>query len=176
MRGYLPEGEEGLFMTEYTVSGFFNEPQVTVKTEQGEVVLISEDSKTGVLNAELANDTQLQEEYSDYVIKIASTYACVMSEDKTKGELYKYMDKSSEFYQKVKKSAVSWFWDHDGYKIKDEEATRFYRHSDDVFSCRVTLKHEMFLGNKTEVVNLDLVLYLRKIDGKYLLYNALTNG
>ncbi len=173
---YLPEGEEGLYLNEYTVKGFFYEPEIKVVSPEGKSPKLKVDEDNSTITAELVYDDTLIEEYSDYVIKIASIYTGVMSEDNTKAQLYQYIDKSSEFYQKVRKAQTNWFWDHDGHKIKNTEASQFFSHSDNVFSCRVTLTQEMYLGKKTEVNNVDLILYMRKVNGKYLLFNAVTNG
>ncbi len=172
---YLPSGADGLFLNEYTVLDFCEEPQITVTSSDGKETQLVKDAETSVISAQLVNDESLQREFSEQVIRIASIYTAVMSKDAEKSELYQYIDKSSAFYKKIK-SVDTWFWPHDGHKIKNEEASQFYRHSDGVFSCRVKLTQELYLKKETEINNVDLILYMRKINGKYLLYNAATNG
>ncbi len=172
---YLPSGEEGLYLNEYTVSGFCNEPDIKVTTPDGNAVELTENRETKVLSAQVLNDEQLQNKFSQYAIKVATIYTEVMSKDAEKGELYQYVDKSSAFYKKLR-TVDTWFWPHDGYKIRNTQASQFICHSEDVFSCRVTLVQELYTKKNTEIINVDLVLCFRNVNGKNLLYNAVTNG
>lgn len=173
---FLPKEQKGKFYNKFTVDGFYFEPEVTVFDEKGNEVSFSKNEQNGEFFVDFEYDAELQTKYSQRAIQIASLYTKVMSEDATKSELYPYVDRKSDFYKKVKNSATSWFWDHDGCAIKNESATEFIKYSDTMFSCRVKLTQEMYLGKKTEVNYVDLILYMKKIDGVYLLYNAVTNG
>ncbi len=173
---FLPKDQKGKFYNKFTIEDFYVEPEVTVLDENGKEAVVSKNEQTGEYFVDFQYDTELQNEYSNRAIHIASLYTKVMSEDATKSEFYPYVDRKSDFYKKVKNSATSWFWDHDGCAIKNESATEFIKYSDTMFSCRVKLTQEMYLGKKTEVNYIDLVLYMKKIDGVYLLYNAVTNG
>ncbi len=172
---YLPKGEEGLYLNEYTITGFCAEPEIKVTDATGKEVPLTEDGETKVLSADFANDESLQQEFSQTVINIASIYTAVMSKDAPNSQLYQYIDKSSAFYKKLK-TVDTWFWPHDGHKIKDTEASQFHRYSDDVFTCRVKLTQELYLKKTTEINKVDLILCMRKVGGRYLLYNAATNG
>ncbi len=173
---FLPEEEKGKFYNKFTVDDFYFEPEIEVFNENGQKVEAVKNTENGEYFVDFQYDSQLQNLYSKRAIQIASLYTKVMSEDAPKSELYSYIDRKSDFYKKVKNSATSWFWDHDGCTIKNESATEFVKYSDTMFSCRVKLTQELYLGKKTEINNVDLVLYMKKIDGVYLLYNAVTNG
>lgn len=173
---YLPEDEKGLFFNKYTVSGFYFDPTVEVFGPNGQRVEVVRNTESGEYAVDFEHDKELEKDYSKKAIDIASIYTAVMSDDVSKNTLYPYVDRNSDFYKKVKNSATSWFWDHDGYSIKNTSASEFYKYSDNMFSCRVRLTQELYLGRKTEINNVDLVLYMKKIDGVYVLYNAVTNG
>ena len=172
---YLPDGEKGLFLNQYTIDGFCVEPKIKVLSPDGNEVELVLDGETNVLSADFVYDEALKNEYSKYAIEVVSTYTAAMSKDATKSDFYQYVDKKSEFYKKFK-NVETWFWPHDGHKITNAEASQFIRHSDDVFSCRVKLTQELYLKKKTEYNHVDIILYMRKVNGKFLVYNAVTNG
>lgn len=173
---YLPATEKGKFYDKYMVDEFYFEPEITVLDDKGKAVEVKNDSESGEFFVDFQYDDELREKYTDRVVKIATVYTKVMSTDAEKNELYPYLDTKSDFYKKVKKSDTSWFWPHDYDLIKFPVASEFIKYSDAMFSCRVTLTQELYLGKKTEIVNVDLMLYMKKVDGAYLVYNAVTNG
>lgn len=174
---YMPEGVEGIKYTEYKLSGLFSEPSLKVLSADGREVDVNLDTVNNVYVAGLAYDSALEEEMKDYIIKAASAYTAYMSNDARFSAVSKYLDSSSEVYERVRKSEVYWVRDHNGYKISNEKAFEFYKYAEGVFSCRVTLKETLTrpgYANHTE--NIDVIFYCRTVDGKTLIYDIVTNS
>ena len=174
---YMPEGVDGVKYNEYKLSGLFAEPVLSAVSNDGQEVAVNLDKVNNVYVADLAYDSALEAEMKDYIIKAASAYTAYMSNDARFSAVSKYLDSSSEIYERVRKSEVYWVRDHNGYKISNEKAFEFYKYAEGVFSCRVTLKETLTrpgYANHTE--NIDIVLYCRNVDGKTLIYDIVTNS
>lgn len=174
---YMPEGVEGVKYKEYKLSGLFSEPTLKVMSQDQQEVAVTLDKTNNIYTAALAYDSELETEMKDYIIKAASVYTAYMSNDAKFTAVSKYLDRSAEIYDRVRKSEVYWVRDHNGYKISNEKASEFYKYADGVFSCRVTLKETLTRpGYPNHTENIDIVLYCRKVDGKTLIYDIVTNS
>lgn len=174
---YVAEPNKGIYYTEYTVGGLFAEPDITVEAPDGTAVDVGFDNAENVYTASVKYNEELKSEYSDYVLDAARAYTAYMSKDGSFDKIANYLDKNTAIYDKVRKVEVIWVRDHSSYKITDEVASEFYAYSDDVFSCRVTLKETLTRpGYDNYVENIDVIFYLHKTDGKFLIYDIVTNS
>lgn len=104
-------------------------------------------------------------EIEEFAIAGSKVYAAHMQDDKPLSELSKYVDASSDFYKNVKNTIVSFAWDHEGYDFENVECQGIQKHSDSIYSCRVSFIHVLKLGSKRYRDNFDKRIYIR-IDEK----------
>lgn len=173
---YMPEGVSGIMYDEYTVSGLLFEPVITVVAENGTELPVSYNEAEHSYTVPIVYNDELAAEQTDYIIKAAREYTKYLSNDAGFGAISVYLDRSSDIYNRVRSIEVNWVRDHNGYKISDETATEFYKYAEGVFSCRVTLKETLSRpGYSDHVEYIDVTFYLRRVDGKYLIYEIVNN-
>ena len=169
--------ENGVKYDVYTVKGLMFEPEITVETVDGakSEVAYSESDKLYVAN--VVYDEKLKAEYSDLVIKMTKAYANYLAKDLDFGGVAKYLDKNREIYKRVRSIETVWATDHESTHFKDESATEFYQYAEGVFSCRVKVTHVWKRsGYPDHVENIDLIFYLHKVDGQYLIFEIVSNN
>ena len=124
----------------------------------------------------LVYDEELKAEQSEFVIEAAKRFAAYMQNDTTLAKLTPYFEKGTALYKSIR-STLQWaVIDHDSYDFEDVEASDFYRYDENTFSCRVKLTH-ILKRNRLEDYRdfMDATFYLRKINGKYLIYDRTNN-
>ena len=174
---YVTEPAKPIYYTEYTIGGLFAEPDITVEAPDGTTVGVGFNESEKVYTAAVKYDEKLENEQSEYVIDAVTAYTAYMSKDGSFDKIAGYLDKKTSIYEKVRKSEVVWVRDHSSYKITDKNASEFYAYSDDVFSCRVTMKETLTRpGYDNYVENIDVILYLHRSNGKFLIYDIVTNS
>ena len=174
---YMPEGVTGIMYTDYKISSLFFEPSITVTSPDGTNSEVKYNTADKLYEASVIYDSTLESDQSDYIIKAASAYTAYMSNDAQFGSVSGYLDKASDIYDRVRTVDNFWVRDHSGYTISGEKASEFYRYSDDIYSCRVTMKQTLKrAGYADHIENIDLILYLRKSGDKYLIYDIITNS
>ncbi len=172
---FMPDGVEGITYTTYAFENLCGTPEFTVLSKDGESCNISE-SEDGVFRADIAYDAKLEAEFADYVIEATKAYACYMQKDANFGKIGKYMDPSSQLYKNIKTSPNWMVITHDSYDFENAVASEFFAYSEDVFSCRVKVVHVLKYRRLEDFRDtIDMTWYLRKVDGKYLIYNSYTN-
>ncbi len=173
---HMPTGIEGILYDKYTVSEFLFEPEITVADADG-VEQAAELNKTvGCYEVPKTYSTELQQNYSQYVISAITEYAKYLSNVSDFTHIEPYLDPESALYKNVKNVSVTWLWKHKSYKISDEKAYDFYSYGDGVFSCRAYLKDTLIsYSNKEHVEFVDVTVYLRKVNGDYLIYDMVNN-
>lgn len=174
---YVEEPNKGILYTEYKIGGLFAEPEITVEAPDSTAVNVKYDKMEEMYLASVKYDENLKAEHEDLVIDAVTAYTAYMSKDGSFDKIAKYLDKGTKIYEKVRRAEVEWVRDHYSFKITDKKASEFYRFSDDVFSCRVTMKETLKRhGYEDYVENIDVILYLHKKDGKFLIYDIVTNS
>jgi hypothetical protein len=174
---YMPEGTSGIKYDEYKIDGLLKEPIVTAKAPNMNEVAVTYDLVQDVFTASVLFSQELEDTYKVNMISAARAYTAYMSNDGSFAAVSKYLDKSSDIYQKVRTSEVNWVRKHEGFDITDEKAFEFYGYSDEVFSCRVTLKETLYrAGKANHIENIDLIFYVRVSEGKPLIYDIVTNN
>ncbi len=174
---YMPDGVEGIKYNNYKITGLFFKPELKVMALNGTETTITYNSVDKLYVANVVNDTALQTEYAEHILKAAKAYTLYLSNDGPFSEISKYLDKKSPYHNRLSKVEVEWVRDHSSYKISNEKVSEFYRYSDDVFSCRVTLDETLVRsGYKNYTEHIDVVFYLKKINGEFLIYEIATNS
>lgn len=173
---HMPDGVRGIYYNIYTVDGLVSEPNVKVLTNVGteERAAYSEDD--GLYIASPVYDEALAAEFSERVITAAEVYSTYMQNDCAFAKLTPYFEKGTELYKAIRTTATTWVISHDSYEFENAEASEFYRYDENTFSCRVKLTHVLKRKNLEDFRDyVDLTLYLRNIDGTYMVYDRTNN-
>ena len=173
---HMPKGTEGISYTLYKIQGLTTEPIIDVKDKNGIDLELFENTKEDCYETEIIYDSELAAEQSSHVIAAAQTYAAYMQNDAKLAKLTPYFEKNTELYNSIK-STLQWaVIDHDSYHFENVEASEFYRYDENTFSCRVKFDHILKRSRlQDHVDHVDITLYLRNVDGKYLVYERTNN-
>lgn len=174
---YVLEPAMGITYEKYSVMGIFEETALTAFSADGSEVAVDFDMAEGIYKASVKYDDVLMSQYKDRCLSAARAYAKYMTNDGTLEELAEYLDKNKPIYKKIKGVDLNWIPVHTGHKITNEQASEFYRYSDEVFSCRVnltvTLSRPDYSDHKE---NIDVIFYLHRSGDQYLIYDIVTNS
>ena len=172
----LPCNLLGIEYKTYVLSGLLGEPQIEVKSPAGnaaEVVLL----ENGSYFANMTFDKSISAELSDYVIAATEAYACYLQKDANFGKVAKYLDSSSKLYHSIRTSPNWMVIDHNSYSFEDAEVTEYYEYDENSFACRVKLTHVLkYRGLQDYRDYIDITWYLKKINGKFLIYDSFNNN
>lgn len=173
---YMPEGVNGIMYDKYTVTGLVFEPTLKVTDANGTETTLTYNDEEECYEAGIVYNTTLAEKHEDYILKAMREYTKYLSNDATFGAVSGYLDKNSPLYGRVRSVEVEWVRDHSGYKISNEKVEEYYQYSEDIFSCRASLKETLMRPGYDDYHEfIDLTLYLRRVDGKFLIYEMITN-
>ena len=169
---HMPEGIEGIIYVEYRVDGLYYSPKsVEVINRDGISVPVVQDDM-GNYSADFIYSDSLQAEHSEYVIAAAQALAAYMQNDGKFSAIGAYLDPASDLYTNVRSSETYFVISHSSYSFEDVKTSEFYAYDDNTFSCRVSFTHVLKrYGSKDYKDYLDMTFYLRKVDGKYLIYD-----
>lgn len=173
---HMPSGVRGIYYNIYTVDGLISTPNIKVLTNVGteESTVYSEES--GLYIADPVYDDTLAAEFSERVITAAEVYSTYMQNDCAFAKLNPYFEKNTELYKAIRATATTWVISHDSYEFENAEASEFYRYDENTFSCRVKLTHVLKRKRLEDFRDyVDLTLYLRNVDGTYMIYDRTNN-
>ncbi len=175
---HMPEGVSGLYYTKYIVKGLLSDPVVSVKGSDGSEAVVEENGHS--YKAQPIYDTALQEEYTDWVLEGVENYAKYNQYDSNVNvtgfnKVAPYFDPESELYESIKTVDNMFVIHYDKYEFTDMTASEFYRYDDSTFSCRVQYTQNLYKGEELYDDVVDQTLYLRLVDGKYLIYDMNVN-
>lgn len=184
---YVPEGTQGTLLDEYTVTDLYSEPVIKVVSANGNECAVHYSTEKEAYVASAENNETLMAAYSDFVIEAARQYSIFVSYDYRNAagglvsnvrytNLNKYFDTNGMAYKKLQNTQVNFNLIHPTFIISDEVARDFVAYSDDVFSCNVSLVYTTKRNGKTNVENIDLIFFLHKVNGKYMIYESITNS
>lgn len=171
----IPEGAYLFTYKRYSVSGLYNKPLITVKDGEGNEKSLSYDEEKDEYYYSYEYSEALQAEYGDYVIAAIKAYSAYMQNDSRFRDVRDYFDSTTQLYQGIYENPGSFVWEHDGYRFENESASRFYDYGG-VISCRVKIDHILEKENREDYTDVvDLILYLRVVDGVYKIYHMTSN-
>lgn len=175
---YMPEGVSGLLYTKYTVSGLLFDPTVSVKSADGTEVSVECNDKA--YKALPVFDEQLKEQYGEWILEGVEKYAKYSQYDSnvnTTGfnQVAPYFDPSSELYESIKTVDNMFVIHYDKFEFSDKSASEFYSYDENTFSCRVKYTQKLYKGNEVYDDFVDQTLYLRRVDGEFLIYEMKVN-
>ena len=171
-KGFMPDGVDGIVYTTYTFDLLCAEPAFEVLAPSGKVCEVIQ-AENGVYKADIVYDDTLATAFSEYVIAATEAYACYLQKDANFGKVGKYMDPQSQLYENIRTSPNWMVISHNSYAFEDAQTSEFFAYSEDVFSCRVKITHVLkYKGLNDYRDYIDITWYLKKVDGKYLIYNS----
>lgn len=175
---HMPEGVSGLYYTKYTVNGLLTEPTVEVKNGAGESATVEKVNNS--YKAQPVSDAALSAEYTEWVLKASELYARYTQYDSNVNvtgfnQVAPYFDPSSELYESIRTVDNMFVQYYDDYEFKDMTASEFVRYDENTFSCRVQYTQLLYQKNDVYDDFVDQTLYLRKVDGEYLIYDMNVN-
>ncbi len=173
---YMPnDSVKGVMYDMYTVKGLVFEPTIKVTAPDSREAKLYYNETEQYFETELFYDEDLKKSQSDYVIAAATEYTKYLSNDAPFTSIAAYLDRKATIYRRVESVEVEWVRPHT-YKITEQKAEEFYKYSDSVYSCHVSLKLTMMQSGQPDFDEfIDLTLYLHKVDGKYLIYEMIIN-
>lgn len=170
---HLPEGLEGVVYVAYTVDGLYLKPEISVTDKDGRTVEAVYNAEDNYWAAGFLYDDALAAQYSTYVINAIQKYAAYMQMDGSRADFIDYYDTDSDLWENIITTENYFVWEHEGYTFKNQKASEFYRYNDDVFSCRVSMTHVLHrYGWEDYVDYIDMTIFLRKVDGNYLIFDS----
>lgn len=170
---FLPDGVEGIVYVAYTVDGLFSKPEIAVTDKDGKPTECVYVEDGNYWSSGFIYDTALEAQFSDYVINAIEKYAAYMQMDGKKADFIDYYDTDSELWTNIITTENYFVWEHEGYAFKDKKASEFYRYDENVFSCRVSMTHVLHrYGWEDYVDYIDMTLFLRNVNGKYVIFDT----
>ena len=171
----VPEGVEGIKLCEYKVEGMLLPPEVKVINRHGEESKLVYDEKEDIFVEELAYDS-ISEERKTLVTDAAQTYAKYVTLDASLWNVGQYFDTNSDTYNNIRISETRWYTYHIRFEFKDVEVKEYYVYDENTFSVRYSCNHYVYRTQTEEFLfPLDLTLYFKNINGKYLVYDMISN-
>ena len=169
---YMPEGVEGITFDVYSVSGLIRVPGVSCVNAHGDTVLPQYNKQEGIYEEGISYDESFSKAYATQAVEALQTYQRYLTNDATRADVRKYLDKNSEFYKALMRTDTQWYAAHIDHEYMDESVTEFYRYSDGVFSCHY-VGTQIITRTKTDVryFDIDCILYFHLVDGEYQVYN-----
>jgi len=169
----LPDGIEGIVYVAYTVDKLYLKPEIAVTDKDGKSIELEYIEKDNYYSAGFLYDDSLAAQYSAYVINAIENYAAYMQMDGARADFIDYYDTDSDLWKNIISTENYFVLDHNSYSFKDQKATEFYRYNDDVFSCRVSMTHLLHRWAREDYVDyIDMTLFLRNVNGKYLIFDS----
>lgn len=172
---HVPDGVSGIYLEKYKITGLINTPTVTATDAAGNSAEVKS-GENGAYTVVLNSNETLKSEYNDHILKAIKKYAVYMQYDSTVavmgfGQIKGYFDPSSELYEDIRTVENNFVIEYSSYEFADEETSEYVRYDDNTFSCRVSFTHILHrTGNPDYKDFLDMTVYLRNVNGKYLIY------
>lgn len=173
---HMPEGVRGVYLSEYVIEGLIAEPSIIVKASDGKQTDLRYDDTDKVWRAEYLPDASLVDELGAYVTEAAEKYAVYTQGDCGFGSIKGYYDPTSPLYTNIRTLENMFVIDHSSWSFEDEKISEFYRYDEGTVSCRVSFVHILHKPGTDDYRDyIDMTLYLRNVNGKYLIYDRYNN-
>lgn len=175
---YMPEGVSGIYNTVYTVKGLLSAPTVEVTAPNG--IKATVESKDSTFTVKPVYDSELEVEYKDWILEGAEKYAKYSQYDWRVsatgfGQVAPFFDPTSELYESIRTVENMFVIEYDKYEFTDMTASEFTRYDDNTFSCRVQYTQKLYKGNDVYDDFVDQILYLRRVEGEFRIYEMKVN-
>ena len=176
---HIPDDVKPISYNKYTVSGLMTEPEIKVTDASGKEASVDKTGE-GTYKAYPVSDEKLHDEYHEWILKGMKRYAEYMQHSSnnpvTFREISVYFDPSSDLYEDIKTEENMFVWDYDSVTYENDDTGNYIKYDENTFSCRVTFIQVLHKSGKDDYKDhLDLTLYLRNVDGDFLIYDMAQN-
>ena len=173
----LPDGVKGIEFATYRFEGLLSEPTFSVKDENGDPVALAKNEESGVWEAGLIFEADVDKALSDRLLKGLKEYAAYMQDDGSIGRVSPYFDTRSDFYKSTASNPSSFVWDHNGYEFKNETVEDFYFFDENTLCCHISFDQVLKMtGRENYVDNLSMTVFARKINGTWRIFDCVNTG
>lgn len=164
----------GITYNRYEVKSYNSEPEFSAVTPRGNAAEISYDNATGKHTVAICYDHEMSDTLKNYVTEAIEKFAIYMQNDSWFGAISKYYDPTSDLYTSIQTADTWCVIDHDSWSFEDHNISEYYEYSDDVISCRISMTHLLHVSYMEDYKDyIDMTVYLRKVDGNFLIYDTL---
>lgn len=171
---YLPEGTEGITLSDYEITGLYAEPSLTCTDEEGEEIALARNEETGVWEAALRYEDNVDAALSQRILTGMEEYAKYMQDDGSIGTVSTYFDRTSMFYKNTASNPSSFVWDHNGYEFRNEVIDEFYFFDENTLCCHVSFDQVLKMYGKEDYVDhLDMTVFVRKVGSSWRIYDRI---
>ena len=169
---FLEEGSDGLNYIKYEVNGFFEDPKITVKSEDGTECRVRYDEDEALYECYPAYSLDLRGKKENEIIEIFRKYTLyLMYVDYSKSDLKVYFDPASVAWKKFSSINVTWQFEPTKYEFTNESVGEFIKYPDGTFSCRVKQKYTSWRGSAIYEQSIDMTVFFKPSGDQYLIYN-----
>jgi hypothetical protein len=159
----------------YRFAGSFGRLTLLAESSLGRLFILS--GSGGIYKQEIRYDEELRERFADFAGEAAKTYAMYMTNDSSLTAVRKYFESGTETYEAIRTSEVYWYTNHIGFNFENIEASEFYRHDAETFSCRVTLDHYVVrTQTDTRYFPLDVTFFIKVSNGNAMIVEMISNA
>lgn len=171
---FLKKDVPGIKLVTYEIADLHTTPEIACKDFNGlDQTLSREEGKSGYV-AQLNFSTALQEKYGERMLAGMKEYAKYIQNDNSLTRVRPYFDTSSLFYRHIYENIGAFVTDHNGFSFRNEKVGEFYAFDENNFCCRVSFDHLLHRWGKEDYVDpLDMIIFVRKINNQYYIYDRL---
>ena len=172
---FIGDGATPLNYVSYTVDGFVDAPEFTVRTANGvECKVIAETDKLEYESLP-AYSTEMQEQHKTWIRDAYRKLTLYLQYDPntTKASVRAYFDTTSEVWADINSTSPSFNYEAERYWFSDDSVSDFVVYDEEHFSCRVVHTFNGVRKNKEYTETTDLIVFFKKSGNKYLIYNSL---
>ncbi len=173
LNAFIGEGVPALNYVTYRVSGFLEAPEVSVRDKNGAECRVLFGEGSFDFESLPSYDSKLKEENEAWILDAFRKLMRYIQylPGTSKADIRGYFDTTSEVWQGYNSIPPSFNYEATSHTFQDESVTDFIVYDEEHFSCRVKLRFVGRRGSNTyEEVN-DQIVFFKKVDGKYLIYN-----
>lgn len=174
---HLPDGVNGVEFATYRFEGLLTVPTFTVKDTKGNDVPLVKNEESGVWEAGVVYESEVDKALADRLLKGMEEYATYMQDDGSIGRVSRYFDTKSDFYKSTASNPSGFVWDHNGYEFKNEVVENFYFFDENTLCCHVSFDQVLkMIGKENYVDELSMTVYARKINGTWRIFECVNTG
>ncbi len=153
--------------TTYTIKGFANIPEITIKDRNGKSADVQ--GVNGAYVETILSDSD--DELGKVLLSSAKEYAKCMQNEVGKAQALMHFVRGSEIYEIIRGVETSFAWDHNGSFFTDETISEFFRYDENTVSAKISFNHVLKLNGKSNHIEpFEKTIFATSIDGKYQIF------
>ncbi len=174
---HLPDGVNGVEFATYRFEGLLTVPAFSVKDAKGNDVPLVKTEESGVWEAGVVYEPDVDKALADRLLKGMEEYATYMQDDGSIGRVSRYFDTKSDFYKSTASNPSGFVWDHNGYEFQNEVVENFYYFDENTLCCHISFDQILKMTGKENYVDrLSMTVFARKISGTWRIFECVNTG